>query len=163
MNAIDVLRSTYSTSRMVLKSYVSDLSDADLMKRSHDECNHLAWQLGHLIASECLFIEQLSPGDAFALPEGFAEQYSRETQGDNDASHFLSTAEYLELFDRVQEATFAVLDKTTEAQLDEEGPAMFQPMFPTKGAVWVIVATHNMMHAGQFVPIRRACGKAVVI
>lgn len=163
MNAIDVLRSTYSTSRMVLKSYVGDFSDAELMNRPHEDCNHLAWQLGHLIASECLFIEQLSPGSGFALPDGFAEQYTRETQSDNDASHFLSKDEYLDLFDKVQEATFAVLDNTTEAQLDEEGPAMFQPMFATKGAVWVIVATHNMMHAGQIVPVRRACGKAVVI
>jgi DinB family protein len=163
MNAIDVLRSTYTTSRMVLKSYVSDLSDADLMKRPHPECNHLAWQLGHLIASECLFIEQLSPGHAFALPEGFAEQYSREAQSDNDASHFLSRDEYLSLLDQAQEATFNAMDNTTEAQLDEDGPEMFRPMFPTKGAVWVIVATHNMMHAGQFVPVRRASGKDVVI
>ncbi len=163
MNAIEVLRSTYSTSRMVLKSYASDLSDADLMKRSHEACNHLAWQLGHLIASECFFIEQLAPDHAFTLPDGFAEQYTRETQSDNDPSHFLGTNEYLKLLDQVQEATFKALDHTTESQLDEAGPEMFQPMFPTKGAVWIIVATHNMMHAGQFVPIRRACGKEVVI
>ena len=163
MNAIDVLRSTYSTSRMVLKSYVGDLSDAELMRRPHEGCNHLAWQLGHMIASECMFVEQLSPGAAFILPDGFADQYGRETQGDNDASHFLSKDEYLALFNKIQEATFAALDTVTEAQLDEEGPAMFQPMFATKGAVWIIVATHNMMHAGQLVPVRRACGKGIVI
>jgi len=163
MNAIDVLRSTYTTSRMMLKSYISDLSDTDLMMRPHEECNHLAWQLGHLIASECMFIEQLSPGVFCDLPEGFAEQYSRETQSDNDASNFLSKDEYMNLLDQVQEATFKALGNTTEAQLDEAGPEMFQPMFPTKGAVWIIAATHNLMHAGQFVPVRRACGKEVVI
>ena len=163
MNAIDILRSTYSTSRMVLKCYAGDFTDAELMNRSHEECNHLAWQLGHLIASECMFVDQLSPGAAFKLPDGFAAQYGRETQGDNDASNFLGKDEYMDLFDKVQDATFAALDNTTEAQLDEDAPAMYQPMFPNKGAVWILVATHSMMHAGQFVPIRRACGKGVVI
>tara|TARA_R110002072_G_scaffold42064_21_gene119118 strand:- start:441926 stop:442417 length:492 start_codon:yes stop_codon:yes gene_type:complete len=163
MNAIDVLRSTYMTSRMVLKSYAGDFSDGELMRRAHPECNHLAWQLGHLIAAECMFVEQLSAGNAYVLPEGFAAQYDRSTQGDDDASHFLGTAGYMELLDKVQDATFAALEQTTEAELDEAAPAMYQAMFPTKGAVWVLVATHNMMHAGQFVAVRRACGKGVVI
>lgn len=163
MNAIDVLRSTYMTSRMVLKSYAGDFTDAELMNRAHPECNHLAWQLGHLISAECMFVDQLSAGNGFVLPDGFADQYGRETQGDNDASHFLGAADYMDLLDKVQDATFAALDKTSESELDEDAPAMYQTMFPTKGAVWVLVATHNMMHAGQFVAVRRACGKSVVI
>jgi len=163
MNAIDILKSTYSTSRMVLKSYAGDFTDAELMNRAHESCNHLAWQLGHLISAECMFVDQLSPGNACALPEGFAAQYSRETQSDNDASHFLGTANYMDLMDKIQDATFAALDKTSESELDEDAPEMYRPMFPTKGAIWVLVATHNMMHAGQFVSVRRACGKGVVI
>jgi len=163
MNAIDVLRSTYSTSLMILKTYVGDLSDTELMKRPHQDCNHLAWQLGHLIASECMLVDQLSPGSAIKLPEGFADQHGKEATADNDASHFLSKDEYLALFDKVQDATFAALSNVAEAELDEPGPEMFQPMFATKGAVWILVATHTMMHAGQLVPVRRACGKGVVI
>ncbi len=162
MNAIDVLRSTYGTSMMVLKTYVGDLENADLMKRP-EGCNHLAWQLGHLIASEAMLLEQLVPGAAMALPEGFAEQHGKEATGDDEPTHFHTKDEYLALFEKSQAATFAALDKVTEASLDEAGPEMFQPMFATKGAVWVLICTHSMMHAGQFVPVRRACGKGVVI
>ena len=87
MNAIDVLRSTYSTSMMVLKSYVGDLSDAELLKRPHEGCNHLAWQLGHLIASECMLVGQLSPGAAITLPDGFADQHGKETTAKVTCGH----------------------------------------------------------------------------
>ena len=51
MNAKDAIRSSGNLSTMVLKTYISDLDDADLMRRPGEGCNHLAWQLGHLIAS----------------------------------------------------------------------------------------------------------------
>jgi hypothetical protein len=36
-------------------------------------------------------------------------------------------------------------------------------MFPTVGHIYLLIATHQLMHAGQFVPVRRALGKPVVI
>ena len=61
MNAQDVLKTNHATSTMVLKSYVSDLTDAELMSRPGPGCNHIAWQLGHLIASECHLLETVVP------------------------------------------------------------------------------------------------------
>lgn len=46
MNAIDAIRNTMSISSMVLKSYISDLDDAELMTRPAAGCNHLAWHWG---------------------------------------------------------------------------------------------------------------------
>ena len=62
MNAKDAIRSSANLSSMVLKTYVSDLDDADLMRRPGDGCNHLAWQLGHLISSEVQLLENVAPG-----------------------------------------------------------------------------------------------------
>jgi hypothetical protein len=78
MNAKDTLRETLNLSHFVLKSYVADLSDADLIKRPGAGCNHVAWQLGHLIASECSLLNAIRPASAPELPPGFAERHSKE-------------------------------------------------------------------------------------
>lgn len=150
-------------STMVLSKYIEDLSDADLMRRPGEGCNHLAWQLGHLIASEAMLVDALQPGAGAELPEGFAEKHSKETIADDDPSHFCSKQEYLDLMSKVRESTVAALSNMSEADLDAPAPEHFRSQFPTVGAVWVLVATHQMMHAGQFVPVRRAAGKDVVI
>ena len=163
MNTQDAISTTLQTSSMVLKSYFDDLTDAELLTRPGDGCNHLAWQLGHLIASECNLLEMISPGAAAELPAGFAEQHSKEMCGEDDAAKFCSKQEYLNLFDKVHAATLAALSKCSDADLDKPGPEDFAPMFPTVGHVFVLIATHGMMHAGQFVPVRRKLGKPIVM
>ena len=163
MNAIEVIKATMTTSAMVLKSYVSDLEDAELLTRPGEGCNHLAWQLGHLIASECMLLESVKPGSAPELPEGFAEKHDKEKCGENAPDQFYTKAEYLDLFDKVEAATMAALDKTSEADLDEPAPERFKEMFPKAGNIFVLIATHAMMHAGQFVPVRRSLGKPVLM
>lgn len=163
MNQSDVLKSTAATSWMVLSSYLDDLSDADLMKRPGQGCNHVAWQLGHLISSSCNLLNSLSPGSAPALPSGFAEKHNKDAATSDDASKFCKKAEYVTLFEKVHAAANAAIDKLTAADLDKPAPESFKNMFPRAGDVWVLVATHELMHAGQLVPIRRSLGKPIKI
>ena len=163
MNTQEAITTTLNTSSMVLSGYISDLSDADLMVRPGEGCNHLAWQLGHLIASECSLLEMVSPGAAAELPEGFAEAHSKEAAGEEDASKFCTKQEYLDLLEKVHAATVAALSKCSDEDLDQPGPKDFGDMFPTVGHVYVLIATHPMMHAGQFVPVRRKLGKPVLM
>lgn len=150
-------------SSMVLKTYLDDLSDADLMRRPGVGCNHLAWQMGHLISSECGLIESIAPGTAPALPKGFKEQHHKDQAGVDDSEKFCTKAEYLELFETVQAATRTLIGKLSDADLDAPAPEHFRSMFPTVGHIVVLLTTHPLMHAGQFVPVRRALGKPVVI
>lgn len=163
MNAKDVVRNTAATSALVLKQYVSDLSDEDLMKRPAAGCNHLAWQLGHLISSECGLLDAVCPGKSIKLPEGFSERHSKENAHDDDPAHFCSKAEYLEWLDKIQAATSEALETVSEEDFDKPGPEGFRPTFPTVGSIFILIATHPLMHAGQFVPVRRELGKPVVI
>jgi len=163
MNTQDAIRKTLKTSSIVLGRYVDDLSDTDLMQRPGPGCNHLAWQLGHLIASENQLLESVAPGAGIDLPAGFVEQHSKDTKDDDNPAHFLSKQRYLELFEQVHAATLAAIAKMSDADFDKPGPASFQPMFPTIGDVVLLIATHGLMHAGQFVPVRRKLGKPVVI
>ncbi len=164
MNAVQAIQATAATSDMILKSYVGDLEDADLLRRPHPECNHVAWQLGHLIASECNLLNMLKPGAAPELPEGFADKHGKDNCKCDDPSQFHSKDEYLALFEKVRAATSEAAATLSEADLDAENPSEhMRGMFPTAGSMWVLTATHPMMHVGQFVPVRRELGKPVVI
>ncbi|MFM8221811.1 MAG: DinB family protein, partial [Planctomycetaceae bacterium] len=49
MNARDAIKLNLNMSDMIVRSYLSDLSDSDLLIRPVAGTNHIAWQLGHLI------------------------------------------------------------------------------------------------------------------
>lgn len=162
MNAKDVIRGASALSLTVVKSYVSDLTDAELLVRPGPGCNHIAWQLGHLIGSEADLLNMICP-NAVELPAGFAEKYTKETARSDDPTQFLTRQQYVELFDRINAATLAALDALPDADLDKPGPEPLKRMCPTVGMVFVLIASHPMMHAGQFVPVRRALGKPILI
>jgi hypothetical protein len=163
MNAKDAIKNTFNLSLTVLKSYVSDLTDAELLRRPGPGCNHLAWQLGHLISSECGLLNGIQPGSAPELPAGFAEKHGKENASSDDPAQFCTKQEYLDLLGRVNAASMAVLDAYPEANFDQPAPENLRNMFPTMGHVFLLIASHPMMHAGQFVPVRRALGKPVLI
>lgn len=163
MTVHDALRVSHAMSTSVIKHYVDDLSDAELLKRPHAGCNHLAWQLGHLIASSKSLLEAVCPGTSSPLPAGFAEAHSKETTGVNDPAKFFPKATYLELWDHAEAAALASLDKLSAEDLDQPAPEHFRSMFPTVGHVFLLIANHGLMHAGQFVPVRRELGKPVKI
>jgi len=163
MNAQQSIIATMDVSSMILKQYLGDLTDAELLKRPGVGCNHIAWQLGHLIASECGILSALAPGAAPELPAGFKEKHDKGNSGSDDPKDFGTKQQYLELFDKVNAATKQALNAVSEADLDKPAPENFRKMFPTAGQVWVLIATHPLMHAGQFVPVRRALGKPIVM
>jgi len=162
MQGKDAIRAAADTSLMVFKGYLADLEDADLMRRPGEGCNHLAWQIGHLTASEVSLLESICPGKAAELPSGFAEAHSKETAGSDDPTKFLSKDEYLALMDKVRAATMEALDEIPDEQLDAPAPESFRSFCPTVGHLFTLIATHHMMHAGQIVPVRRQLGKPVV-
>lgn len=163
MNGPTVLRHTLKITNMVLQSYLGDLTDAELLTRPGAGCNHIAFQLGHLLVSNCDLLNSVAPGAAPALPAGFAEQHAKEAAACNDPAKFCTKQQYLDLFAQLDAAVNAALDKTSDADLSQPAPEKWRAWFPTVGDVWVLIVTHALMHAGQFVPARRALGKPVVI
>ena len=162
MDTKEAIKASMDLSTTVLNSYLSDLDDGDLMTRPGEGCNHLAWQLGHLVKSEVNILNAICPGKGAELPEGFAEAHEKETASSDDPSKFLSKDEYLSLYANVHEATLKALDEMSDEQLSEPGPEPFRSFCPTVGHVFVLIGTHPMMHAGQVVPVRRKLNKPVV-
>ncbi len=163
MNAKDAIRSSANLSTMVLKTYISDLDDADLMRRPGEGCNHLAWQLGHLISSEVQLLDKVAPGQGTELPNGFADAHSKEACNNDDPTGFHDKQTYIELFDKVRAASLSALDAYAQSDLDNAAPEDFRQFCPTIGDMFTLIATHPMMHAGQFVIVRRQLGKPILM
>ena len=163
MNAKDAIKSAFGLSDMILQSYIGDFTDSELMTRPGSGCNHIAWQLGHLISSEANLINMVKEGSAIDLPEGFADAHSKEATGSDDAAQFCSKEQYVELYNNTRKNSIAVIEALTEEEMNAESPENFRQFCPTKGALTLLIASHPMMHVGQFVPVRRSLEKPIVI
>lgn len=143
----------------VVRNYLEDLTDDDLFVRPLENMNHLAWQLGHLIASENFHINEVYPDSMPELPEGFRDRHSKETAASNERSHFATKAEYLERMDEQRAGTLSVLAGLSDAELLKPSPESIRYFGPTIGSVFAGESTHWMMHAGQWAVIRRKLGR----
>ncbi|MCA9172888.1 MAG: DinB family protein [Planctomycetales bacterium] len=153
------IRSTLALPNFVVGKYLEDLSDSELLVRPLPEMNHIAWQLGHLIAGEHFHISQVAEGAMPNLPEGFAERHSKDTAASDDPQDFLAQGEYLELMEQQREGTLRTLDAMSDEQLMAPSPESIRYFGPTVGAVFAGEATHWMMHAGQWAVVRRKLGR----
>lgn len=161
MKAQDAIGASLTGTQQILNMYLQDLSDADLLVRPVPHANHIAWQLGHLIAAERGMVSENVPGVKFPeLPAGFAERHNKETAGKDTG--FGTKAEYLDLFNKVRQATIDAVGKLSDADLDKPTTGGVARMAPTVGAMLQLNATHAMMHAGQFSVVRRKLGKPVL-
>lgn len=162
MHAKDSIRQAYTISHMVLTAYVNDMTDENLFIRSVPGCNHVAWQLGHLISSANGMLEGVG-AKTIELPDGFADKHTKETAGNDNAADFYSKERYLQLLEQIKEATFAGLDQASDADLDGAAPEYLQSIARTVGDVYVLIACHPLMHAGQLVPLRRQLDLPIVM
>ncbi|MBL8849051.1 MAG: DinB family protein [Planctomycetaceae bacterium] len=157
MNTKDALKLSIDMGRIIASGYLEDLSDDDLMRRPHPKCNHIKWQLGHLIAGEHDMIETVAPGSMPRLPAGFAERYTKETAASDDPAKFDSKADLLQQFEAQRAGTLAALAKTSDADFDKETGVSYAP---TVGAMYELQGSHWVMHAGQWAVVRRMLGRA---
>ncbi len=162
MTAKDVIKNTLDMGHMILTAYIGDMSDAELMTRSVPGTNHVAWQLGHLIASE----NKMLTDAGFkmpALPDGFAESHSPEAGKSDDAAKFHTKEQYLGWLAQQRDGTLAALSAATDADFAKATPEPMQAYAPTVGTVFNMIGVHTVMHVGQFVPVRRKLDKPVTI
>jgi hypothetical protein len=156
MNAQEAIKQVIQMGDMVAMSYLADLSDADLMRRPHSGCNHINWQIGHLIVSENYLVNQAVPGSMPELPPGFADRYTPETSGSDDPAAFAGKEQLLDVYRQQRSGTLAALAGTTAEELDRATGIDYAP---NVGAIFSLQGTHWLMHSGQWVVVRRELGR----
>lgn len=159
MNARDAIRLSIDSAKFITLEYLADLSDEDMLQRPHPECNHIKWQMGHLISSEHQMIDAVCPGSMPALPEGFAERYTKDTARSDQSDAFDSKADLRKLLEDQREGTLAALATMSDEDLNKPAPEAMQGYAPTVADVFSLQGGHWMMHAGQWAVIRRQLGR----
>ena len=163
MNAKDVIANSLDFGDQITKAYISDLSAADLLIRPVPGQNHIAWQIGHLLLTEKNFLDGIKPGASPALPADFEEGHGRQQTKIDDPSKYRGPQDYLALRAAQRAATKSVLAGLSDAELDAPSPEGVRKMAPTVGAVFGLLASHDLMHVGQYVAVRRKLQKPVTI
>jgi hypothetical protein len=156
MNSRQAIKLSIDAGDAVSLPYLEDLTDAELLHRPCSGCNHINWQIGHLIVAENSMLNQIAPGAAPSLPAGFAEKYSKETATSDDANKFFKKDELLNIHKQQRAATVAALEKMTDEKFDTPTGMDFAP---TIGSVFSLQGSHWLMHAGQWVVVRRQLGR----
>jgi hypothetical protein len=163
MNAKDAITKVLDMSDQITKSYLKDLTSADLLIRPVPGQNHIAWQLGHLLETERWIVEGIKPGSSPSLPADFEEGHGRETYTVDDPTKYLSPEEYIALIDAQRVATKKVLADMDDTGLDAPAPEKMRQMSPTVGDALLMNGNHYLMHVGQYVSVRRMLGKPIAM
>ena len=159
MDSRAAIKASIDMGKMISMAYLGDLTDEEMMHRPHPQCNHIKWQIGHLIASENQMINGCIPGSMPELPEGFMEKYTKETSTVDDPDFFHSKEELMAAFEQQRAGTLAALDKLSNDDLGNPSPDAMQAYAPNWGTAFVMQDSHWVMHAGQWAVIRRQLGR----
>jgi hypothetical protein len=159
MNARDAVRSTMNTADFMVESYLSDITPQEMFARPAAGANHLAWQLGHLIAAETRLVETAAPGSMPALPAGFAERHTKDTAASDNPADFLSKDEYFKLAKSVRAATLKALENVSDSDLEKPVTGRVPPFVKRGVDCFVTAGGHWILHAGQWVVLRRYLGR----
>src|SRR5262249_39572978 len=157
------------STQFLLNAVLEDLSDADLLVRPVPGANHLAWQLGHVTASEIGLVREQLPEAVYPpLPAGWAEAHAMPAaskdgpDGFRPHAGFRPKAEYVKLFNEVRKATIEAVGKLQDSDLDRPSKGQMANFAPRLGDIFLLVANHSLMHSGQFSVLRRKLGKPVL-
>ena len=159
MKPNEAIKLSIDTADMITRGYLQDLSDDEMMHRPADACNHIKWQLGHLIASDHDMVSSCCEGAMPALPAGFAEKYSKETSTVDDPAAFDSKADLMALFEQQRAAALAALANLSTDDLEKPTPEKMQGYAPNVAAAFSMLGIHWTMHTGQWAVIRRQLGR----
>ena len=164
MNVKDALKQNLQFSQHLIGMLLADLTDEELRSRPVPGANTVAWQIGHLAATEPRMAASIPGAQYPDLPEALKAHGKANRDGNPEpAGGYLTKAEYLDWFNRVRAATIAALEQVPDDVLDRPTPpGPMQPLAPTVGALFLLCNNHTMMHAGQFSVARRALGKPVL-
>jgi len=147
--------------KSIVAMHLADFSDADMMARPAKGANHAVWQMGHLANSVRGLVTACDPSVAFPFEDD--PRFGKSKAGFDDASAFPNKAELLARFDGAMDVAAAWAAKLTDADFATPTPERLQHFAPTVGNVAILLASHAMMHLGQFQVTRRALGKPHVM
>ena len=164
MTSIDLLTERLIAARRWTTSLLQDIQESRWFESPAPGIQHIAWQVGHLAASQAVLIHNrcLNIPVAEVVPESITKQFGRGSKPMGDAGAYPPIAEIRRLFDGVQADCLARIRQMTESDLDLPAYGDPHPMFAKRGEAVAMTTMHEAFHAGQIALTRRLFGKAAL-
>ena len=159
MESIELIRGNLRRSRDRALARVEEMRDHCVVVPTRNGGGHTLWTLGHLAYIEALVVRTFMLGEANPLAAWEDTFDGADVSG--DISRFPPFDEVLARCRQEREATVALVDSLSEANLDRVSamtPAGFEDTFGTYRLCLQYLADHWYMHRGQLADARRAAG-----
>jgi hypothetical protein len=160
MSTAEMFSKNILQSKGMIDSSLKDFSDADMMFRPAKTANHAIWQMGHLANSVRGMVTTCDPAVTFPFEDD--TRFGKSKAPIDDPAFFPAKAEVLGRFDQAMDIAAAWVSKLTEPEMAKPTPERMRQFAPTVGNVAILLASHPLMHMGQFSVSRRALGKPII-
>jgi len=159
MQSIDLIRDNLRRSRDRVLARVEEMRDFCVVSPTPRGGCHTLWVLGHLAYIEALVVMKIMLGNSNPLADW--EEIFDGADVSADIGRFPPFDQVLKRCRAEREATLALLDSLTEADLDRPSaasPPGFEDTFGTYRLCLQYAADHWYMHRGNLADARRAAG-----
>ena len=159
MDAITLLKDRLTLARKWTNDLIKDIDESLWFTPPGVNLGHVAWQLGHVAASQIVLVHMRCFGKQFAdcAPADYMATFARGSTPVPDPSKYPPIPVIRKFFDQTQADVFDMVSTLSPADLDQ--PTEPHPMFTNRGGAIGMVAMHETFHAGQIALIRRLMGK----
>jgi hypothetical protein len=161
MSTAELLSKSILQSKGMIDKSLGDFSDADMLFRPAKTANHAIWQMGHLANSVRNMVTTCDPRVTFPFEDD--ARFGKSKASIDDPAFFPSKAELVGRFDQAMDIAAAWVAKLSDADLAKPTPERMQGFIPTVANLAVLLASHPLMHMGQFTVTRRALGKPILM
>jgi hypothetical protein len=161
---LDLLIDRIATARTWTRNLLSDIEESRWFESPAPGVQHVAWQVGHLAASQVVLIHSrcFARKQTDVLGEPFVKQFGRGSAPVPDATAYPPIAEIRRVFDAIHVEGIQLIRTLSDADLQQPTHGDPHPMFVTKGQCIGMVAMHESFHAGQIALTRRIFGKSAL-
>ena len=164
VTTIDLLIERLVAARRWTTNLLADIEESRWFECPAPGIQHVAWQMGHLAASQAVLIHNrcLNIPVAEVVPESFTKQFGRGSKPVGIAAEYPPLLEIRRMFDGVQEDCLTRIRQMTQSDLELPAYGDPHPMFAKRGEAVGMAAMHEAFHAGQIALTRRLFGKAAL-
>ncbi len=164
MDTISLLLDRLTAARNWTNSLLADIDESRWFDPPGRNLGHVAWQVGHLAASQIVLIHMRCSGKQFAdcAPGEYQKLFARGSTPVADAAAYPTIPVIRAFFDRMHAECLGMISQMPASELDKPAGADPHPMFANKAGAIGMAAMHESFHAGQIALIRRLQGKAAL-
>lgn len=161
MNMIEFLSDRLTVARAWTNDLLQDIDESTWFDMPAPGINHVAWQVGHLAASQVALIHVRCFAKDYdsCTPAGFREMFGKGSSPKADPSAYPGIADIRAAFDRIQAEAIELITTMPESDLNRPAGTEPHPLFSTRQGAIATAALHETFHAGQIALLRRLAGK----